>query len=138
MIPKATYLGLGSLVSTFQLMQGGVKFQIEQQTIKMGLETENRAKGMSPVVTGRLRASTSTNWTKSGMPRGKTGAKAKANDGIGQPYEKDFQVFVGTNVIYAEPVHRRTPYITAAYNEIQALYLKKIEAAMARGLKTKL
>jgi hypothetical protein len=135
---KVTFIGLSALVTNLQVIATSVKYQVENQAIKMGLETENRAKGMCPVVTGRLRASTSTNWTGSGKSRARVGAKAKANDGVGQPSGKDFQVFVGKNVIYAESVHRRTPYLLAAFNEVRKLYLEKIEAAMARGLKTKL
>src|SRR5574343_442459 len=50
------------------------------------------------VDTGRLRASISTNWTGSGMSRGKVDSLAKAEDGVGMPTDTGFHVYVGTNV----------------------------------------
>ena len=69
------------------------------------------------VDTGRLRSSISSNWTGSGMSRGKVTAAAKPDDGVGQPTKKLTGV-VGSNVEYArvvelgseDPARRRTPY----------------------------
>jgi len=138
MIPKVKLIGMGMLIANYQKLATLTKYQIEQDLIKSGIETENRAKGYCPIDTGRLRASTSTNWSLSGKTRAKVGGKAKANDGIGQPHGKGFQVAVGTNVIYAEPVHRRTPYLLTAYREVERLFIKKMELAMAKGINTKL
>lgn len=138
MIPKVKLIGMGILIQNFHKLSMATQYQIEQELIKMGIETENRAKIYCPVITGRLKASTTTNWSLSGKIRAKGGAKAKANDGVGQPHGKGFQVAVGTNVIYAEPVHKRTPYLRAAYNEVEKLYLKKLELAMAKGINSKL
>jgi HK97 gp10 family phage protein len=73
---------------------------IEKGTRKCGLRIEREAKQMCRVDTGRLRASISTNWTDSGMSRGKVDAKANSEDGVSQPNGK-FVVVVGTNVEYA-------------------------------------
>ena len=50
--------------------------------------------------TGRSRSSISTNWTGSGMTRGKVESPATANDGVSQPSGKGFEVVVGSNVDY--------------------------------------
>jgi len=70
-----------------------------------GFKIETDAKAMCPVKTGRLRASISTNWAGSGKNRGRTGSKAEANDGVGQPGGPDgLVVVVGTNVEYGPSV----------------------------------
>ncbi len=59
------------------------------------------APGQPPAVdTGRLRASISSNWTGSGMAKGKVKSPAKTEDGVGQP-TKELTGVVGTNVEYA-------------------------------------
>ena len=73
------------------------------------IEHQASAPGSPPAVdTGRLRASISTNWTESGMDRGKVDSDALASEGVGNPGGKvlktffgRFKVVVGTNVIYA-------------------------------------
>jgi phage gpG-like protein len=68
----------------------------------VGFKIERQAKEGCPVWTGRLRNSMSTNWSGSGMDRGRVGGDAKANDGVGQPEgEKGLVTVVGTNVSYA-------------------------------------
>lgn len=70
---------------------------------EVGFKVETQAKANTPVDSGRLRASISTNWSGSGMSQGKTGGQAKSGDGIGQPAgEKGLTVVVGTNVEYSE------------------------------------
>ena len=62
------------------------------------------APGQPPAVdTGRLRASISTNWSDSGLSRGRVGGQADSENGIGQPnqVQRKFTVVVGTNVLYA-------------------------------------
>lgn len=140
MLPTIKILGMGILIQNFALLSERVKYETEQELIKMGIDFENRAKGLCPVITGRLRASTTTNWSRSGVTRRQPSKRVKnsgANDGIGMPTGKGFQVATGTNVIYAEPVHRRTPYLRAAYNEIERMYIKKLEAGFKRGIKIK-
>ena len=59
------------------------------------------APGEPPAVDmGRLRASVSSNWTGSGMAKGKVESPAKAEDGVGQP-TKELTGVVGSNVEYA-------------------------------------
>uniref|UniRef100_A0A6H1ZRR4 Tail protein n=1 Tax=viral metagenome TaxID=1070528 RepID=A0A6H1ZRR4_9ZZZZ len=55
------------------------------------------------VDTGRLRASISSNWTGSGLSRGKVTTPAKPEDGIEQPTKKLTGV-VGSNVSYARRI----------------------------------
>ena len=138
MKPKIKLIGMGLLIENFRKLGVGVKYQVEQEMIRMGLGVQNKAKAYCPVLTGRLRASTTTNWSHSGIARKATKPPAKPNDGVGQPSGKGFQVAVGTNVIYSEPVHKRVPYLRAAYNEVEKVYIKKLELAMAKGLNAKL
>jgi hypothetical protein len=114
----------------------------------------NDAKMMCPVLTGRLRASLSVNWTDSGMARGKTsgGLNYKAmgktgnypteEDGVGGPemegYTSGFFAVVGTNVVYAESVENMaTPYLTPAWMMHYGQLMKKIAdltgEAVAKG-----
>ncbi len=88
-----------------------------KKLVRVGFMVEREAKRLTPVDTGRLRASISTNWTGSGIAhgevlkkagattlKGRTGRRAgKAVKGIGKPSGK-FTVVVGTNVQYAPAV----------------------------------
>ena len=60
---------------------------------------EGDAKYFCPVDTDRLRSSISSNWTGSGMDKGKVDSQAKAEDGVGRP-TKELTGVVGTNVDY--------------------------------------
>lgn len=66
---------------------------------------EGDAKYFCPVDTGRLRSSISSNWSGSGMAKGKVKGKAKEEgiDGIGQP-AGELTGVVGTNVEYARRI----------------------------------
>lgn len=100
--------------------------------------------GQPPAVdTGRLRASISTNWTQSGMARGRVDSKALEEDGIGNPGGKNinpfsggqFKVAVGTNVDYGPPLEFGTvnmaarPFMRPAYD----FNRNKITKMMARN-----
>jgi HK97 gp10 family phage protein len=97
----------------------------KKRLLAIGFSIEREAKlsctEQGIVDTGRLRASISTNWTDSGLDRGKTssytgGTKNEygkqmekvdsVSDGIGAPQEQGdrFEVVVGSNVYYA-PFH---------------------------------
>jgi phage gpG-like protein len=80
-----------------------IKRQACEDTLKeIGFKIERDAKLLCPVDTGRLRSSLSTNWSGSGKPRGRTGGKAQADDGVGEPNgPRGLIVVVGTNVKYA-------------------------------------
>lgn len=90
--------------------------------------------------TGRLRASISTNWSGSGMTRGKVQGRAESGDGVGQPGTKDdkFTVVVGTNVPYALPLETGSikmaprPFIRPSFdaikNRISKMLVSKTEA----------
>jgi len=80
-----------------------IKRQACEDTLKkIGFKVEGDAKRMTPVWTGRLRNSMSTNWSGSGMTKGKVSGTAKADDGVGEPQgPKGLVVVVGTNVLYA-------------------------------------
>lgn len=87
--------------------------KLQQNLIKAGSLVEGEAKYLCPVDTGRLRGSISTNWTGSGMVRGKTGPPAKDEDGVSQPSggKDTFEVVVGTNVEYGHAVEFGTQKI---------------------------
>jgi len=71
-------------------------------TEKDYIKHQASAPGEPPAVdTGRLRASISTNWSGSGMDKGRVDAQALPDDGIGEPKGDKFTVVVGTNVDYA-------------------------------------
>jgi len=80
-----------------------IKRQACEDTLKkIGLKVEADAKRGTPVWTGRLRNSMSTNWAGSGMTRGKVSNPAKSDDGVGEPQgPKGLVVVVGSNVRYA-------------------------------------
>lgn len=78
------------------------------------------------VDSGRLRASVSTNHSRSAAIRGKVGAKAKAEDGVGRPTEtgKNFTAVVGTNVEYGRYLELGTqkmaarPWLRPAFEKV--------------------
>jgi hypothetical protein len=80
-----------------------IKRQACEDTLKkIGFKVEADAKRSTPMWTGRLRNSMSTNWSGSGMTRGKVSGTAKSDDGVGEPQgPKGLVVVVGTNVLYA-------------------------------------
>lgn len=97
--------------------------KFEKRLIAYGYELANDVKmsmradgpslpGQPPaVVTGRLRASISVNWSGSGNDRATTSEPAVSGDGVGQPpiQEGKFKVVVGTNVPYGELLENGTP-----------------------------
>lgn len=114
-------------------------------------KVQRDAKGNCPWNTGRLRASLSTNWTGSGLARGKVDAKAEPEDGIGQPQQRadTFSAVVGSNVEYAPYVewtetahheHGMAHYLYTSYfshesevkDEISAELGKELAQAMRR------
>jgi HK97 gp10 family phage protein len=81
-----------------------------------GFAIATDAKRYCPVLTGRLRASLSVNWSSSGMTRGKVNGKAEAEDGVGQPAGKPgLVVVVGSNVQYAPYVEEGSRYMPARH-----------------------
>ena len=91
-----------------------IKRQACEDTLKkIGFKVEADAKIFCPVDTGRLRSSLSTNWSGSGKPRGRTGGKAQADDGVGEPNgPTGLVVVVGTNVKYA--IHVEYGHVAAS------------------------
>ena len=78
--------------------------EIRMALMRTGFAIEERAKILSPVDTGRLRASISTNWNDSGLTHGAVESPAKPVDGVSQPKKESGEmavVRVGTNVEYA-------------------------------------
>jgi len=70
--------------------------------LKAGYEVEADAKKGTPVWTGRLRNSMTTNWSGSGKARMSARAPAKAEDTVGEPAgAPGLVVVVGSNVSYA-------------------------------------
>jgi len=85
------------------------------------------APGQPPAVdTGRLRASISSNWTGSGMAKGKVKSPAEADDGVGQP-TKELTGVVGSNVVYARRLELGfvgTDSLGRKYNQAPRPYLR--------------
>jgi len=85
------------------------------------------APGEPPAVDmGRLRASISSNWTGSGMAKGKVGPQAKADDGVGQP-AKELTGVVGSNVEYARRLELGfvgADSLGRIYNQLPRPYLR--------------
>jgi len=85
------------------------------------------APGEPPAVdTGRLRASISSNWTGSGMAKGKVESPAEADDGVGQP-AKELTGVVGSNVEYARRLELGfvgADSLGRIYNQLPRPYLR--------------
>ena len=106
--------------------------------LAVGWMIHNDAKYMCPIDTGRLRASTSVNWSGSGLNVGKTQSPAKTEDGVGNPGQKLFWfwVVVGTNVEYAEKVDKfSAPYLTGAYIMNKSKFMAVVGAMTKQGLR---
>jgi hypothetical protein len=80
-----------------------IKRQACVDTLKaVAFEIATTAKYAAPVLTGRLRASISVNWSGSAMDRGQVDSKANPEDGVGQPGGEPGMVdVIGTNLVYA-------------------------------------
>ena len=95
--------GVEDVMSSIKQLAIASPTAVMRGTLRVAEKIERDAKGACPVLTGRLRASLSTNWTGSNQSRGKVDAKAEADDGVGPPQPKadTFSAVVGTNVEYA-------------------------------------
>ncbi len=119
---------------------------VRDATLKVAYMVMNDAKTLSPVDTGRLRASISVNWSGSNMQYGKVQGRVEARagrksstaaDGIGQPPSslKGFSAAVGTNVEYAENVEDSiSPFLWPAL----AMNKEKYRAMLGIALKAQL
>ena len=95
------------------------------------------ADGFPPAVdTGRLRASISTNWSNSGMDRGRVDGKADTGEGVGQPKDPlRFHVYVGSNVQYAGWLEFGTrriaerPFMRPAFDQIRGRVASMLKSA---------
>ena len=117
---------------------------IKDRLKKQAFKIELAAKEHAAVLTGRMRASVSTNWAGSSMSEGKTGAKAQAGDGIKKPAgPKDLVYVVGTNVKYGPYIEHGTskmsaqPYLFPAYFMHEGETLLAIAAIMKMDVRLK-
>lgn len=96
--------GVEKLIANLKKWQVVKRQAVEDIGKETGYKIEKAAKDKTavPILTGRLRASLSTNWAGSNMPRGKVDTAAGDNDGVGQPEgPKGLVTVVGSNVAYA-------------------------------------
>ena len=121
MAEKIVY-GIPEVIANLKKYQFIKTQAIKDRLKKQAFKIETAAKEMCTVDTGRLRASTSTNWAGSSMSEGKTGAQAKSGDGVKKPEgPKDLVYAVGTNVKYGPYIEHGTsrmraqPYLFPAY-----------------------
>ena len=133
MKPTVRITGTSLLAENVGIISVRVSNKVEKLLKEFGFKVHNDAKRYAPVDTGRLRASITVNWTDSGKNRAEikgavTGRNAsKADDAVGPPPKAPgFQVVVGTNVVYAESVHDRVPYLLAAFRENQGSYADRL------------
>jgi len=117
---------------------------IKDRLKKQAFKIELAAKEMAPVLTGRLRASTSTNWAGSSMSEGKTGSQAMSGDGIKKPAgAKELVYVVGTNVKYGPAIEHGTskmsaqPYLFPAYFMYEGETIKAIGIIMKKDVRLK-
>ena len=142
-VPKVEIKGAEVLIRNCGVLPVKIDMAVRKTLKEFGFKVANDAKIMCPVDTGRLRASCTVNWSKSGHTRAtiknpstKARNPSKANDGVGQPAgPRGFQVAVGTNVVYAESVHNRMPYLQAAWDQNKAKYAFKLKAALIGATK---
>jgi len=117
--PQVRLKGKTAFVKNCTRLNAKIQEAIRKTIIANAYEVEGDAKRMCPVITGRLRASLSVNWSGSPMPYGKVGANpcVKGKDGVGRPEFgwKAFYAAVGTNVEYAPPVEHRRGMLWNAY-----------------------
>ena len=132
--------------SKLAAVPGKVRDKVLAAMKRGGFMIEADAKRNCPVDTGRLRASITTNWTSSGMARGRISSpsrKTKANDAVGQPGSGEtFSVVVGSNVEYAKHVEfgfqkgkrprgvGQMPWLYPAYQKNYNKILSMIKAAL--------
>jgi len=131
-----TYVkGIPEVVANLKKYQFIKTQAIKDRLKKQAFKIELAAKEMSPVDTGRLRASISTNWAGSPMNEGKTGRQAKSGDGIKRPDgPKDLVYVVGTNVKYGPYIEHGTPKMSAQPYLFPAYFMYEGETIKAIGL----
>jgi hypothetical protein len=149
--------GVAKMIENLKRYQALKKEACRKALLKGGFKVETLAKQIitsnESVITGRLRASISTNWSGSGLAEGKTDSKAKSGDGIKEPPgEKGMVVATGTNVIYSRRVEhgfvgkdslgrnynqQGKPYLYPAYFSYEGEIIQDIENILKKdeGLK---
>jgi len=117
---------------------------IKDRLKKQAFKIELAAKEQCTVDTGRLRASTSTNWAGSSLSEGKTGGQAKSGDGVKKPEgPKDLVYAVGTNVKYGPYIEHGTskmaaqPYLFPAYFMYEGETVAAIAMIMKKDVRLK-
>ena len=95
--------------------------------LEHGFKIETDAKRTVPVKDGFLKGSISTNWSGSGMDRGRVDSPAVPEDGVGQPSGKPGMiVVVGSNKAYARRIEigfRKADKLGRKYNQEPRPYL---------------
>jgi len=143
--------GIEGIQSSIKELIYGSPEDVKRGVLRVAMKIERQAKATCPVLTGRLRASISQNWTGSGKTRGDVDPKATAEDGAGQPITKPntFAAVVGTNVKYARRIEfgfmdtdklgrkynqQPQPYLYPAYFSYEADVADEVKAELAKRL----
>jgi len=140
----AKVLGIPETIANLKKYQMIKTQAIKDRLKKQAFKIELAAKEGCAVLTGRLRASTSTNWAGSAMSEGKTGSQAKSGDGVKRPAgAKDLVYVVGTNVKYGPYIEHGTskmsaqPYLFPAYFMYEGETIKAIGLIMKTDVRLK-
>jgi len=140
--------GMEALAQNFDKLPKKARDGVRKATMATLMLIQNEAKKMCPVDTNRLRASISSNWTDSGMSRGRVTGKVATRagkkpstpeDGIGNPAAlglKGITGVVGTNVEYAEDVENRIPFLWGAFQVNKNSHKQRLVAAIGREIET--
>lgn len=143
--------GIEDIQSSIKELLFGSAQDVKRGVLRVAMKIERQAKATCPVLTGRLRASISQNWSGSGKSRGDVEPKANAEDGAGQPPTKPdtFSAVVGTNVKYARRIEfgfmdtdklgrkynqQPNPYLYPAYFSYEADVADEVKAELAKRL----
>jgi len=146
--PTIKMSGVEALAENFNKLRKKARDGVRKATMVTLMLIQNDAKRFCPVDTNRLRASISSNWTDSGMARGRVQGKVEARpgkkpstpaDGIGNPDAlglKGITGVVGTNVEYAEAVENLTPFLWGAFQTNKAGHKQRLVTALGREFET--
>ena len=116
----AKVIGQKATIKSIKYLAGAIKVKANKELLAIGLDIETDAKEKITedhhVDTGRLRASLHTENPKT--------STNQYSDGTGRSFKgklsetpKDNQVFIGTNVKYAQFIERRDSYMRYAYDK---------------------
>ncbi len=112
-------------------MNAAMRDEVEKALIKSATVVQGAAIMLCPVISGNLRGSIT--WSVNGGEPSQVQAPANQSDAVGKA--PDNTAVVGTNVVYAQRVEYRKPYLRPALDANKGNINHRMSAALGQAVK---